>query len=73
MVSREVKDAIKDAISQSMEEIITHAAKATKRALEEDFEKTIEMKSKLEEMPKFKWKFNGDQFKHSKENEKIRF
>ena len=71
MVSREVTDAIKDAISQSMEEIITHAAKATKRALEEEVEKTIEMKSKLEEMPKFKRKFNEDQFKHSKEMEKI--
>ena len=45
MVSREVKDAIKDAISQSMEEIITHAAKATKRALEEDVEKEFAQKN----------------------------
>ena len=71
MVSKEIKDAIKTAIAESMGDIVTATATATKRALADDLEKAVEKRAKLEEKPTFRRKFNEDQFKHSKEMERI--
>ena len=71
MVSKEIKDAIKTAIAESMGDIVTATATATKRTLADDLEKAVEKREKLEENPTFRRRFNEDQFKHSKEMERI--
>ena len=71
MVSKEIKDAIKTAIAESMGDIVTATAIATKRTLADDLEKAVEKRAKLEEKPTLKRRFNEDQFKHSKEMERI--
>lgn len=71
MVSQEIKDAIKNAIAESMTDIVSTTAQATKRALKEDLEEAVEKRARLEDIPTFKRKLNEDQFKHSKEMERI--
>ena len=68
---QEIKDAIKNAIAESMTDIVSSTAQATKRALKEDLDETVDKHARLEDIPKFKRKLNEDQFKHSKEMERI--
>lgn len=71
MASAELLGAVKNAISESMDDIVNHTTNAMKRAMSDDIDKVVEKRVKYEEKPTFKKKLNEDQFKHSKEMERI--
>ena len=54
-----------------MTDIVSSTTQATKRALKEDSDETVEKLARLEDILKFKRKLKEDQFKHSKEMERI--
>lgn len=67
----QINQAIITALQNQLGTIVTETTKAVKRSLQEDVQTTVEKKVKQDEIPKFRRKYNEDQFKHSKAVEKI--
>jgi len=66
-----VAEQVKDAISEAMGDIVNTTTEEIKRSLDEKVDEVVQKRIKLEEVPTFKRKYNEDQFKHSKDMERI--
>ena len=71
MENQDIREQIKQAFSESINDIVKKTAEHVKRSLVESVEDEVTKRVRLEEKPSFKRKYNEDQYAHSKDMEKI--